>query len=279
LTLNLEVIYLAALKDIKTRMQGIEDLKKITGTMYMVSSIRFKSIQNEVKHIDGLLEKLRNIMSKIPFEPKNITGPPLFIVMGSDRGLAGGYNANLLDKVYEKLMEYKNPMIISLGRKIEKFFAEKGLKIIKRYTDIDRNLSLDMLNEIIRQAINAYESGSEIYVAYTHFAGALRLKPKTVKLLPPSLAESSLNSTYIFEPSPEELLKLITKFYLKMSIESFFLHSYVSEQAARMVAMESASDNADELLEDLGTQYHRRRKDIITGEIAEIVSGAEGIIH
>ena len=105
---------MAALKDIKTRMQGIEDLKKITGTMYMVSSIRFKSIQNEVKHIDGLLEKLRNIMSKIPFEPKNITGPPLFIVMGSDRGLAGGYNANLLDKVYEKLMEYKDPKIISL---------------------------------------------------------------------------------------------------------------------------------------------------------------------
>lgn len=270
---------MVALKDIKRRMLGIEDLKKITGTMYMVSSIRFKSTQTEVKYIDDLIAKLSDIMRKTPFEPRPMAAPPLFIVMGSDRGLAGGYNANLLDKVYEKLKEHKDPKITLLGRKVEKFFVEKGLEIMKRYTDIGRKLPAKMLNDIISQAIESYNNDSEIYVAYTHFAGALRLEPKIVKLLPPSMPEGHQERGYIFEPLPEELLKLLTEFYLKISIESFFLHSHVSEQAARMVAMESATDNADELLEDLGTQYHRRRKDIITGEIAEIVSGAEGISH
>jgi F-type H+-transporting ATPase subunit gamma len=270
-------MHLTALKDIKRRMAGIEDLKKITGTMYMVSSIRFKSAQNEIKHIEDLTEKLRDIMSKIPFESKNITGSPLFIIMGSDRGLAGGYNTNLFDKAYEKMKEYKDPKIISLGRKVEKFFDEQGLKMMKSYTDIGRQLPLDMLNEIVLLAIKSYNNDCEIYVAYTHFAGALRLKPRIVKLLPPLMPEGQPERKYLFEPSPEELLKLLTEFYLRMSLECFFLHSYVSEHAARMVAMESATDNADELLEDLSTQYHRQRKDIITGEIAEIVSGAEGI--
>lgn len=268
---------MAALKDIKRRITGIEDLKKITGTMYMVSSVRFKLVQKKVKYIDNLIEKLRDIMSKIPVKPRSRASLPLFIVIGSDRGLAGGYNSNLMDMVYKEISEHEGTKIISLGRKVEKFFAKKGMTTVKSFKDIDSQLPPEVINDLIREAIKSYKDDSEIYVAYTHFAGVTRLEPKIARVLPPLPTEGYPSGDYIFEPSPEEILELLMEFYLKMSIESFYLNSHISEQAARMVAMESATENADELLEDLGALYHQRRKDIITREISEIVSGAEGI--
>lgn len=267
---------MASLLDIRTRMKGIDDLKKITNTMYMVSSIRFKSAQNQVKYLDDLTVKQMEIMSKIPFEAKIMEKPPLFIVIGSDRGLAGGYNANLFDKVYEKLKVHKASRIITLGRQMQKLLVRQDFTIIEGYTDIQKNLPDDILNNMIQQAVQAYDSGSEVYAAYTHFTGGLRLKPKIQKLLPPLKTKGHPERKYLYEPSPEELIKLITEFYLKISLKSFFFHAYASEQAARMVAMESATDNANELLEDLNAQYQRQRKEIITREITEIVSGANG---
>lgn len=270
---------MAALIDIKRRMTGIEDLKKITGTMHMVSSIRFKTAQKEITYINNFIEKLRGIMIKIPFKPCNMAGLPVFIVMGSDRGLAGGYNSNLIERVYEEIRKYEYPKIITLGRRVEKFFTKTDMNILKSFTNLDGQLPLEVIDEIMGLVIKEYKNDSQVYIAYTHFAGVSRLEPKLVKVLPYSSSEEDMSYEYIFEPSPEELLELLMGFYLKMSIKSFYIHSYVSEQAARMVTMENAMENADELLEDLETLYHQQRKDIITGEIAEIVSGAEGIGH
>lgn len=266
---------MASMVDIRSRMKSIDDIKKITNTMHMVSSIRFKSVQNQVIFFDDLTAKLMEIMRKIPFKSEPMKKPPVFIVIGSDRGLAGGFNINLLEKVYENLTVHETSKFIALGRRMQKALSRRNFTIIKSFTDIGNSLPDEILNDIIQQSVLAYDTDSEVYAAYTHFEGGLRLKPTIKKLLPPLQTEGHRTQKYLYEPSPDELIKLITKFYLKISLKIFYFHSYVSEQAARMVAMESATDNANELLEKLNFQYQRQRKEIITGEIAEIVSGSE----
>ena len=245
--------------------------------MHMVSSIRFKKAQERAKYFDGVIENLSQIMRKIPEQNRPLENPPVFVVISSDRGMAGAYNINILNKTYEKITMMKSPKLITLGRKAKSFFEKKGIDLNINYTGIEGELPDEILSEIATKIIDEYENGSQIFVAYTHFNGISQLEPMIVRLLPAPKKENL--EQYIYEPQPQELIQKLIGFYVKMSLRGFYYHSYVCEHGARMISMERATENADEILEELEFTFHQRRKNIITGEIAEIVSGAQSFRH
>ncbi|MDN5313658.1 MAG: F-type H+-transporting ATPase subunit gamma [Thermoanaerobacteraceae bacterium] len=276
---------MSGIRDIKRRLSSIKNMRKITGAMYMVSSARLKVAQKKALDFGDVFDRMQEIMAKIPATLKNVDEySPVFIVMASDRGLAGGYNADILKVVLNKIKPLNKFDVITIGAKAKKFFSSHGIKPLLEYTDMEKEISPEALEEISERAIKEYESNRSIFAVYTHFKSPGVQEVKVVKILPPEKTEKKEKGNekkrlYIFEPSPEELINLLVKFYVKMSLYGFYLHSYASEQAFRMRAMESATENADDLLEDLSLKFHQERKAIITREITEIVSGAENYLH
>lgn len=268
-----------SLKDIKRRRDSIQNLKKITDTMHMVSSIRFKKIQDKIQYSTEMIEKLMDIMGKIPIGIAPSEGTPLIIVISSDRGMAGAFNINLLNMAYEKIRDMKAPKIIALGQKAKNFFKRRELTLFFEYSKMEEKLPSEILTKITKIAIQEYEKRCQVFVAYTHFISSSHHEPRMITMLPPPFSKRKTRGEYLYEPAPEEISKKLMEFYVKMSLQSFYAHSYTSEQAARMLAMEKATENADELLEELEHEFHKSRKNIITSEIAEIVSGAQHVLQ
>ena len=129
-------------------------------------------------------------------------------------GLAGGYNSNLIERVYEEIRKYEYPKIITLGRRVEKFFTKTDMNILKSFTNLDGQLPLEVIDEIMGLVIKEYKNDSQVYIAYTHFAGVSRLEPKLVKVLPYSSSEEDMSYEYIFEPSGRTF-RVINGFLLK----------------------------------------------------------------
>jgi len=271
---------MSGIRDIKRRISSVRNMRKITGAMYMVSSARLKGAQIRAQDFGDFFDKAMDIMAKIPatLEHKE-DRPPLFIVMAGDRGLAGGYNSLVLKTVYQEMSKSGNAQVITIGQKARKFFMNMGMEPVLWYAGMDKELTSEALEEVSRRAVEEYRSHGGVYVAYTYFKNPAVQQVRVVKLLPPEKNRLEQKRLYIFEPSPEELIQQVMQFYVKMSLYGFYLHSYASEQAFRMKAMENATQNADDLLEDLSLKFHRERKAIITREITEIVSGAENYLH
>jgi len=266
---------LATINDIKRRRDSVKNLEKITKTMHMISSIRFKVAQGEVKHLEEVIDKLKDIFGKIPQENRSFENSPLIIVISSDRGMAGAYNINVLSKAYREVSRIKELKIIALGKKAKDFFDKKELNLSMYYSGIEGEIPQDVLSEIVQRVLTEYENGSKILLAYTHFHSLSKLEPQVITLLPPPLSKMNDLNQYIYEPEPQGLTSKLLEFYIKVSLRGYYHHSYVSEQGARMISMEKATESADELLEELEYRFHQNRKNIITGEIAEIVSGAQ----
>lgn len=270
---------MSGVRDLKRRISGIKNMKKITGALHMISSARLKGVQKSVQDYNYFLEKVRDIVSLIPAGEKFAgENPPLVIVMASDRGLAGGYNAGILRLAHEKIDGLKAKDIITVGEKARKFFVQKGYSPLLWYTNMEKELPPTVLGEITGKVFEAHKKGSAVYTAYTRFISPAKLIPEVAKILPLERGRK-VKEEIIFEPSPEELLDLILEFYVKSTLQGLFLNSYACEQASRMRAMESAAENADDLLEELTLKFHTERKAVITREITEIVSGAENYLH
>jgi len=271
---------MSGIRDIKRRISSVRNMRKITGAMHMVSSARLKGAQSRAQDFGDFFDKARDIMAKIPatLEHKE-DRPPLFIVIAGDRGLAGGYNNLVLRTARREMDKAGDARLITIGQRARKFFINLGIEPALWYTGMEKQLSSEALEEVSRAAVEQYTSRGGVYAAYTYFRNPAVQQVKVVKLLPPERNAPEQQRPYIFEPSPEELIRQLTEFYVKMSIYGFYLHSYASEQAFRMKAMENATQNADDLLEELSLKFHRERKAIITREITEIVSGAENYLH
>lgn len=275
---------MSGIRDIKRRLSSIKNMRKITDAMYMVSSARLKGAQKRAQDFGDIFDRVEEIMAKIPARFKNVDEiSPVFIVMAADRGLAGGYNAEVLKTAYNKIKPLKRFDVITIGEKAGRFFKSQGIEPLLYYTDMEKEMSSEALEEISENVLMEYENNRSIYAVYTHFKSPGVQEIRVVKILPQQERETAKQNgkkpLYIFEPSPEELITLLEKFYVKISLYGFYLHSYASEQAFRMRAMESATENADDLIEDLSLKYHQERKAAITREITEIVSGAENFLQ
>jgi F-type H+-transporting ATPase subunit gamma len=279
------------MREIKRQIKSIQNTKQITKAMEMIAAARLKRAQDAAQSARPYAEKLREVIGSIasgggtnhPMLEKRPVKRTGYIIITSDRGLAGGYNANLLRKVMltirEKHKSNKDEyMIFVIGRKGRDFLRRREIPFAYEATGLSDFPRFSDIKEVAAGAVKAYEEGTidELVLVYNEFISALSQRPVEKTLLPlgePGKGKGA-TASYEFEPSPEVVLDHILPRYAETLVYSAVLEGKASEFGARMTAMSSATKNATKFINSLTLQYNRARQASITQEISEIVAGA-----
>ena len=283
---------MASMRDIKRRKNSVTSTQQITKAMKLVSTVKLQKARAKAentnpytnhmyKTVSSMLAKSGNIIH--PYLTPNESTKKAVIVITSNRGLAGGYNSNVVKLITESEFEKSDLSIYALGSKGCDALARRGYNIVENFSDImDGPTYADAMN-ICRDVLDAFSKGEvgEIYLAYTHFKNTVTHVPTLIKLLPIDASEveevEESNAVMSFEPNTEEALELIIPKYLTSMIYGALVEAVASENGARMQAMDSATSNAEELINSLTLKYNRARQGAITQELTEIVAGANAI--
>ena len=285
----------AGIKEIKTRINSVNSTKQVTKAMELVASSKmrkakdralasrpyFNTMYDTVKDIATNTRGVRNVFLK-QREVKN----RCYIVVAGDRGLAGGYNSNIL-KLTLSHMNGKKEKIMPVGKKATEFFEKRGYNILKSQESVEK-CGYEETLAFAQEVMDLYKKGEvdEVYIAYTEFVSPLTQNPKLLKVLPLSFKNEENKETkeqaakrarVQYLPSAEVVLGHIIPKYVSGVIYGGVIESFASEQAARRTAMSSATDNADEMLSNLELSYNRARQSAVTGEIIDIVGGVEAL--
>jgi F-type H+-transporting ATPase subunit gamma len=276
-------------QDIRRRIKSVKSIEQITKAMKMVAAARLRRAQEKAAASLPYTEKIRAVLTSVANHTSDLSHPLLevrevkrvgYLVLSADKGLAGAYSSNVIKEVLPQIAAKENSSIIAVGRKARDYFKRRGYRVDEEYTGFSEKPTLQEARTIARSVAEGYKSGKydEIHLAYTLFHSALTQKPTSVKLLPiEDLTTHSGGQEYIFEPSAEEVLNFLIPQYLETTIYGALLQSAASELGARMTAMGSATDNAEELIAKLILNYNKIRQATITREISEIVGGAEAL--
>ncbi len=283
---------MANLKEIRLRISSVKSTMQITSAMKMVSAAKLKKAQDAIVQTRPYSEKLTEIMGNLgasleqadsPYAQVRPVNKILLVMITSNRGLCGGFNANVIKKVKElKATKYKDAdvTIMPIGKKGMEFFKRLEEDLWGSNISIYDDLSYENSSEIAETIMSAFvsEDYDKIDLVYNSFKNAATQILKAEAFLPIDVpAESSSNTDYIFEPSEVEILEQLVPQSLKTQLFKALLDSNASEHGARMTAMHKATDNANELKNDLTLTYNKARQAAITNEILEIVSGAEAL--
>ena len=272
-------------KEIKNRIRSMESTKQITKAMEMVAASKLRRAQTQVLNSRPYFETLYSVIQDIAGASRELTSPYLtqravkktaFVVIAGDRGLAGGYNSNILKLVYGQ-MEGKRSVVVPIGKKSVDFFRARGSALLTESYAEAEDMSVSDCFTLAKTLCKLYLSGEvdEICVGFTSFVSVLSQTPATLKLLPLSAGgQRSERSDILYEPDSEAVLAAIIPEYLGGVIYGCLCESRASEQAARRTAMDSATQNADDMIADLSLKFNRARQAAITQEITEIVAGA-----
>lgn len=273
-------------KEIKNRIRSMESTKQITKAMEMVAASKLRRAQAQVANSRPYFEILYDTIADITATNRDFSSPYLieqkpskvmYIVIAGDRGLAGGYNSNVL-KMVEQKIKGTDAEVLPIGKKAVEFFRSRGIQAFSEMYDAAENVTIGDCFSIASQLCKAYMNGtySEIHVAYTDFESMLSQVARTRKLLPLQKPEAELKTSngIIYEPSSEEVFADIIPEYLGGIIYGAMCESRASEQAARRTAMDNATQNAEEMIADLSLKFNRARQAAITQEITEIVAGS-----
>lgn len=283
---------MTGLKEIRRRIRSIKKIQKITTAMYMVAASGLRKARERAENFRPYFENIRvlvsktgenQILSRNPIFQEKAIKKGLYIVITGDQGLAGGYNINVIKEALEH-MPYGKRFFVAVGKKGSIFLRNRGYTLLE---ELNNNGREDEVSKHIgKKVLQLYSSGEmdAVYLAYTEFVTTLKQEPKVIRLLPVDIKEFMKNDGsegeqegYLFEPSPDEVLKGLIPLYLSSQIYGALLESKASELASRMTAMDSATDNARNLIDSLTLSYNRIRQGAITGEISEIVGGAEAL--
>ena len=276
-------------KDIKNRIRSMESTKQITKAMEMVAASKLRKAQARVLNSRPYFEILYDTITDIVDCNREFASPYLiprpvkktaFIVIAGDRGLAGGYNSNVLKLAYAQ-MEGKDTVVLPIGKKAVDFFRSRGIPALTESYAEAAEVSIGDCFSIAKQLCKAFLDGQydEVYVAYTDFVSMLAQSPDFMKLLPlekteAKQAEPPRRCDTLYEHPAEEVFAAIVPEYLGGVLYGALCESRASEQAARRSAMDSATQNADEMIADLSLKFNRARQAAITQEITEIVAGS-----
>lgn len=288
---------MASLKEIRAKVTSIKSTQKITRAMQMVAASKMRRAQERMEIGRPYAESMRRIIShlvqaKAEYKHPYMVSRPVhrvgFIVVTSDRGLAGGLNINLFKKLVMSVKGYQEQSVEAefavIGSKGVGFFKSFGGKVTAVKTDYGDNPDYEMVSSPVASMLKDYEEGSidRIYLVYNQFVNAMTQKPTLTQLVP--LPEGSLEQKdtaygwdYIYEPNAKELIDELMAKYIRSIAYQAVLENIASEQSARMVAMKAATDNAGNLIKDLQLIYNKLRQAAITREISEIVGGAAAV--
>ncbi|NEU30398.1 F0F1 ATP synthase subunit gamma [bacterium LRH843] len=285
---------MASLRDIKGRITSTKKTMQITKAMQMVAAAKLNRAQSNAQSFMPYTEKIREVVASIASSGTEISHPMLeerpvkktgYIVITSDSGLAGGYNASLTRALLTKISErHKSPdeyAIVVIGRVGRDLFKSRNLPVIQEVIGLPDQPEFTDIKNIARTTVEMFadELFDELYVWYNHFVSAMTQEVTEMKLLPLTDIETgaSKTSSYEYEPSEQVILERLLPQYAESLIFGALLDAKASEFGARMTAMSSATDNASALIDDLTLLYNRARQAAITQEITEIVGGAAAL--
>ena len=274
-------------KEIKNRIRSMESTRQITKAMEMVAASKLRRAQAQVLSSRPYFEILYSTIADIASSNRDFSSPylqerpvkkALYIVIAGDRGLAGGYNSNIL-KLVQSEIAGKDAVVLPIGKKALDYFKSKQVPLFtERYAEA-AELTIGDCFSISKQLSKAFLAGEfdQIVVAYTNFVSVLAQTPAAMQLLPlkkPEKKESANQGDILYEGDSEEVFAAIIPEYLGGVIYGALCESRASEQAARRAAMDSATQNADDMIDDLSLKFNRARQAAITQEITEIVAGS-----
>lgn len=265
---------------------------QITKAMELVASARLRRARERLErtrpYYNTVYENIKEVLGHVgnidhPFLRKRDVKKSLYIVVTADRGLAGGFNSNVNRLVEAEIGNNKeNISLITVGAKGRDYFKKRGYNIMAEFVGMTENPSFSHAKNIANLVLEAYskEEIDEVKIVYTEFISTISQKPKVIRLLPSdSLKSEKKEKTAVveFEPSADEVLDYLIPRYIQSVVYGALIESACSQQGARMTAMKNATENAEELIDELQLSYNKARQAAITTEITEIVSGAEAL--
>jgi F-type H+-transporting ATPase subunit gamma len=284
---------MASLRDIKNSINSTKKMSQITKAMEMTSAAKWNRGVMNAKAFVPYMEKIQEVTVAVAMGSQGINHPMLqsrpvkktgYIVMTSDRGLAGAFNSNVIRRVFQTIQnrhkskdEYS---IIAIGRVARDFFVKRGINVDLEIVGVSDQPNFESVKDITSSTVGMFSDGTfdELYLFYTHYKSAITQEVMEKKLLPlTDISTTSKLTSYEFEPSAEEILDVLLPQYAESLIYGALLDSKASEHAARMTAMRNATDNAKEMIKNYSLIYNRARQAAITQEIAEIVGGAAAL--
>lgn len=288
---------MASMRDIKRRKTSIQSTQQITKAMKLVSTVKLQKARVRAEKTKPYFEYMYKTVASIlqrsgndidhPYLKAGESNKKAVIVITSNRGLAGGYNSNISKLVLGSQLPKGDVEIYSIGRKGKDSLHKKGYEIKEDFSDVIDEPLYENAMDISKRVLDSFSNGEigEIYLAYTGFKNTVSHEPKLIKLLPVEINQEDLKEDSLtdkltimnYEPSEEEALELIIPKYLTSLIYGALMESVASENGARMQAMDSATSNAEEMIDSLSLQYNRARQSSITQELTEIIAGAEAI--
>ena len=282
---------MANLKDIRDRIKSVKSIQKVTKAMKMVAAAKMRRAQENMEkarpYNHRLIEIIQHLLpsverSMLPLLEVRDVKRIAYVVVTSDRGLAGSFNSSILRKAHNDINKFgkENVDIFCIGKKAKDYFKSRQYNIIESYSDFWSDLNFNQSMKIGSTIINHFLdlSVDEIRVVYNEFVNVATQATITEKLLPIELNDEELSDTdYLYEPSKKKIVKSLIPRYLNAQVWKYLLESYASEQAARMVAMENATTNSEDMIKNLTLEFNKARQAAITTEMLEIVSGAEAL--
>jgi len=286
---------MSSAKEIRNQIRSIQSTQKITHAMEMVAASKMRKAQDRMRASRPYFKRVKEVIghlvtSRLEYMHPYLIERPVkkicYLVVSSDRGLCGGLNNNLFRKILleHKAWEEKGVAaeICTIGKKAESFFTRYKAKVVASITGLGDTPKVKDLVGIIKVCSDAFcaENYDQIYFAYNEFVSAIVQEPHLELLLPIIDAEHNTRNSYweyIYEPAPDILLDTLLRRYVESLVYQGAVENVASEQAARMVAMKSATENAGELIDDLRLIYNKARQAAITKELAEIVAGAAAV--
>ncbi|HBV86724.1 ATP synthase F1 subunit gamma [Desulfosporosinus sp.] len=280
---------MAGVRDIRRRIRSVRNMQQITKAMKMVSAAKLRKAQQKLGAARPYANQLQGVLERLAQAPGDTVHPLLvkrpvqkvvYVLITSDRGLCGGYNANLIRMTAGLIAETPQEVkLVTVGRRGRDFFRRGKTEFLAEFVALGDEPSYNQAKEIAQEVVRLYEQGEadEVYLMYTEFVSAITQRPTQVKLLPIEKPEGKQSKQYIFEPSPDEILASLLPKYVETQIFRSILEGKASEQGARMTAMSSATDNAKDMIDRLSLAMNRARQAAITKEISEIVGGAAAL--
>ncbi|MHA6532682.1 ATP synthase F1 subunit gamma [Paenibacillus sp. BAC0078] len=282
-----------SMRDIKRQIKSVQNTRQITKAMEMVAASKLRKAQEKAEAARPYSAKLKEVVANIAAGTQGLTHPMLvsrpvkktaYLIVTSDRGLAGGYNANILRKLTLLLAERHKSKdeyaLFVIGRKGRDFLRRREYPIVEEVTELSDTPKFSDIKSIAYSAVQQFENGvyDELYICYNRFVNAISQVPTIDRLLPMdtvgSKEHAGATASYEYEPSPEGVLGVLLPKYAETLIYSAILDGKASELGAKMTAMGSATKNASKMIGELTLTYNRARQAAITQEITEIVAGA-----
>jgi len=281
------------MRDIKRRKESVQSTQQITKAMKLVATVKLQKARGKAEGNKPYFNMLYDTISSILSMTKNIDHTFLkennnkkkaVIVISSNRGLAGGYNSNIVKTILGAGFSKEDTYIYGVGKKGIEGLTRKGYSIYRDYSEVVNSPLFADATEMTKELLTQFSRGDigEIYIAYTNFKNTVTQESRLVKLLPlnaEDFKDSDRDDKLLmnFEPTPEEVLDMVVPKYMSNIIFGALLESVASENGARMQAMDSATNNAADMISSLSLKYNRARQSAITQELTEIIAGADAI--